>query len=322
MPDPIKQRPAPKPLSPVGPGRDSPYACFHQDLCDNLSDGVYFVDTERQITYWNRGAEGLTGFSREEAIGRHCYNNFLMHVDEKGCALCFGGCPLAATLADGSPREGEVSLRHRRGHRVPVSVRVSPVRDSSGTIIGAVEVFRDISVQKDLERRASELETIAYQDPLTGLSNRRHIELKMHQALQEVEEFGRRAGLLLLDVDFFKRVNDRFGHACGDAVLKAVADTLLHSLRPGDSVGRWGGEEFLFLAMDVTIDSLKGIGERARTLIAACSVPVEAERVQITVSIGASLLKKGESVESALKKADELLYVGKCQGGNKVVTRR
>jgi diguanylate cyclase (GGDEF)-like protein len=196
------------------------------------------------------------------------------------------------------------------------------VRDSSGTVIGAVEVFRDISAQKDLERRASELETIAYQDSLTGLSNRRHIELRMHQALEEVEQFGRRAGLLLLDVDSFKLVNDRFGHASGDVVLKAVADTLLHSLRPGDSVGRWGGEEFLFLAMDVTIDSLKSIGERARALIAACSVPIEVQRVQITVSIGAALLKKGESVEFALKKADELLYVGKCQGGNTVIVRR
>ena len=321
MPDPLKQRPAIDPLDPGGPdGR--PCACFHQDLCDNLSDGVYFVDAKRKITYWNRGAEGLTGFSREEAIGRHCYNNFLMHVDEKGCALCFGGCPLAATLADGSSREDEIFLRHKRGHRVPVSVRVSPVRDTSGTVIGAVEVFRDISAQKDLERRASELETIAYRDPLTGLSNRRHIELRMHQALQEVEQFGRKAGLLLLDIDSFKLVNDRFGHASGDAVLTALADTLVHSLRPGDSVGRWGGEEFLFLAMDVTIDSLKAIGERVRTLIAACSIPVEAERIQITVSIGAALLKKGESAESALKKADELLYVGKCQGGNKVVARR
>ena len=287
-----------------------------------MSDGVYFVDTKRKITYWNRGAEGLTGFSIEEAIGRHCYNNFLMHVDENGCALCFGGCPLAATLADGSPREDEIFLRHKRGHRVPVSVRVSPVRDTSGTVIGAVEVFRDISAQKDLERRASELETIAYRDPLTGLSNRRHIELRMHQALQEVEQFGRKAGLLLLDIDSFKLVNDRFGHASGDAVLTALADTLVHSLRPGDSVGRWGGEEFLFLAMDVTLDRLEAIGERARILIAACSVPVGVERVQITVSIGAALLKKGESAESALKKADELLYVGKCQGGNKVVARR
>src|SRR5258708_35163795 len=113
MSDPLKQRRNGDPFSPAGPDNEIPCTCFHQDLCDNLSDGVYFVDAKRQITYWNRGAEGLTGFSREEAIGKHCHNNFLMHVDEKGCALCFGGCPLSATLPDGSPREGEIALRHK-----------------------------------------------------------------------------------------------------------------------------------------------------------------------------------------------------------------
>jgi len=320
MPDPLN--PHQTATSDPSPAPATSSCCFQQDLCDNLSDGVYFVDTERQITYWNRGAENLTGFTREEAVGRYCYDNFLMHVNANGCALCFGGCPLAATLVDGNPREDEIFLRHKRGHRVPTSVRVSPVRDSSGTVIGAFEVFRDISALKNLERRASELETIAYRDSLTGLSNRRHIELKMQQALQEVEQFGRKAGLLLLDIDSFKRVNDRFGHCTGDMVLQAVADTLMHSLRPGDSAGRWGGEEFIFLAMDVTMESLEAIGERCRHLIAACSIPVEEERVQVTASIGAALLKKGESAEVALRKADELLYIAKCQGGNKVVARR
>jgi len=295
--------------------------CFQRDLCENLSDGIYFVDTERRITYWNRGAEQLTGFAREEAVGRHCFNNFLMHVNEAGCHLCAGGCPLSATLADGNCREAEVSLRHKRGHRVPVAVRVSPVRDRSGNVIGAVEVFRDISSQKDLERRASELELLAYRDPLTGLSNRRHIELRMQQALQEVEQFGRKAGLLLVDIDSFKLVNDRFGHASGDTVLQAVADTLLHSLRPDDAAGRWGGEEFLCVVMDVTLEGLEAIGERCRTLIAATSVPVEADRVQVTVTVGAALLKKDQPVETVLKRADELLYMGKCQGGNRVIAR-
>ena len=103
---------------------------FHGRLLDSLYDGVYFVDAERSITYWNKGAERLTGYTAAEALGKHCYDNFLMHVNANGCALCFGGCPLAATLVDGNPREDEIFLRHKRGHRVPTSVRVSPVRGS------------------------------------------------------------------------------------------------------------------------------------------------------------------------------------------------
>jgi diguanylate cyclase (GGDEF)-like protein/PAS domain S-box-containing protein len=295
--------------------------CIHEAICDNLFEGVYRVDAERRITYWNDGAMNLTGFSREEAVGRHCYDNFLIHMDDKNCAICLKGCPLAATLADGERRETEVSLRHKAGHRVPVSVRVSPVRDDAGKVVGAVQVFSDITAHKALQNRAKELETLAFQDTLTGLSNRRHIELRVEQALQEVAQCGRKAGLLLLDIDRFKLVNDRFGHLSGDAVLKAVAESLSHAIRPGDSAGRWGGEEFLFIAMDVTMEELEAIGERCRAMIATSSVPLGAERVQVTVTIGAALLKKGEATGDALKRADEFLYIGKCLGGNRVIGR-
>jgi len=86
---------------------------FHARLLDSIFDGVYFVDEQRKITYWNRGSEGLTGYSAAEAVGKHCYDNFLVHVDEKGCALCTNGCPLSSTILDGKRREAEVYLRHK-----------------------------------------------------------------------------------------------------------------------------------------------------------------------------------------------------------------
>ncbi|MGA1983011.1 MAG: sensor domain-containing diguanylate cyclase [Acidobacteriaceae bacterium] len=296
-------------------------ASFHQDVCDNLSEGVYFVDKTRKITYWNRGARNLSGFQRDEAIGRHCYDNFLQHVDAEGKPLCQHGCPLAATLKDGQAREAEVFLHHKDGHRVPVAVRVSPVTDNSGKLIGAVEVFSNITGQKELERRAKELEALAYRDLLTGLSSRRHIELKLRQALEEVREFGRKAGVLLLDIDGFKRVNDRHGHPAGDVVLKTVGERLTQVLRPGDSAGRWGGEEFLLVALDVNTPELEEIAEKCRGAIASCRIPVEGDRVNVTASVGASLLKQGDSAEAVVKRADELLYVAKCQGGDAVRVR-
>lgn len=291
-------------------------ASFHQDVCDNLSEGVYFVDKARKITYWNRGARNLSGFQRDEAVGRHCYDNFLRHVDAEGRALCHLGCPLAATLKDGQAREAEVFLHRKDGEKVPVAVRVSPVVDNSGKLIGAVEVFTNITTQKELERRAKEFEELAYRDQLTGLSSRRHIELKLRQALEEVEEFGRRAGVLLLDIDGFKRVNDTHGHPAGDAVLKTVGEKLTEVLRPGDSAGRWGGEEFLLVALDANLPELEAIAESCRSAIASCRIPVEGKRVGVTVSVGAALLRKGESADAALQRADELLYVAKCLGGN------
>jgi diguanylate cyclase (GGDEF)-like protein/PAS domain S-box-containing protein len=291
-------------------------ASFHQDVCDNLSEGVYFVDQRRKITYWNQGARNLTGFEREEAIGRHCHDNFLNHVDAEGRALCLGGCPLEATLKDGQAREAEVLLQHKTGHRLPVAVRVSPVVDNAGKLIGAVEVFSNIAWRKDLERRAKELEKLAYRDSLTGLSNRRHIEVKLRQTLEEVQEFGRKAGVLLLDIDGFKRVNDTYGHAAGDVALKTVGERLTAVLRPRDTAGRWGGEEFLLVALDVSLMELEALAERCREAIASCRIAVEGEHLNVTVSVGGALLTQDEPAEAAVKRADELLYVAKCQGGN------
>jgi diguanylate cyclase (GGDEF)-like protein/PAS domain S-box-containing protein len=296
-------------------------ASFHQDVCDNLSEGVYFVDKRRKITYWNRGARNLTGFQREDAIGRHCYDNFLKHVDAEGRLLCHMGCPLAATLKDGKAREAEVFLHNKTGEKVPVSVRVSPVVDNSGVLIGAVEVFSNIAPQKELERRAKELEELAYCDVLTGLSSRRHIELKLRQALEEVQQFGRKAGVLLLDIDGFKKVNDTYGHPTGDVALKGVGETLAATLRACDAAGRWGGEEFLMVALDVNLEELEALAERCRNAIASHRIAVEGNLVSITVSVGGALLKNGESADRAVKRVDELLYIAKCQGGNAVRVR-
>lgn len=115
---------------------------FHKNLIDNLYDGVYFVDTNRKITYWNKGAERITGHPAEYMVGKFCNNNILDHVTDDGCHLCLEGCPLMATINDGLPREAEVHLRHADGYRVPILVRTTPIFDEYNRVVGAVEVFR------------------------------------------------------------------------------------------------------------------------------------------------------------------------------------
>jgi diguanylate cyclase (GGDEF)-like protein/PAS domain S-box-containing protein len=258
----------------------------------------------------------LTGYSCNEAVGRHCFDNFLVHVDDEGRALCFGGCPLAATIVDGERREAEIYLRHKLGHRVPVSVRVTPIRDKADRIIGAVEIFTDISAKKTIERRAGELENLAFRDALTKVPNRLYLQLKVEQAMQEVEQLGRIIGLLMIDVDHFKQVNDKYGHEAGDATLRTVCNTLTHNMRPGDTLGRWGGEEFLIVAVDVSASGLATFAERCRHLIAESAVSIGSERLQVTASLGATLLQHGESADSAIQRADQLMYKSKTSGRN------
>ncbi len=295
---------------------DDPVYLPCERLLDSLYDAVYFVDTERRITFWNQGASDLTGYSRVEAVGTLCFDNFLAPITGEGCAVCFQACPLKAAIDHGERQQVEVYFRHKHRHRFPVSVRVAPITDSADRIVGAAAVFSDITTKKTLERRAAELETFAFRDVLTEVANRRYSELKIEQVIHECEQFDRSVGLLIIDIDHFKHVNDTYGHSTGDLVLKTVCNTLRHSLRPGDIVGRWGGEEFIVIAMDVNVEALGVFAERCRMLIAQTSVPVSKDLVQVTGSVGATLITKGDSVVSVIKRADELLYKSKTSGRN------
>lgn len=291
---------------------------FYESLLDSLFDGVYFVNSERKIQYWNKGAENLTGYPASEALGRHCFDNFLVHVNDEGCTLCLDGCPLTSTLSDGKLRVAEVFLRHKLGHRIPVFIRVAPINDASGKIIGAVEVFSDVSLKKNIERRVGELESLVFLDALTGVPNRRYTELKVRQAIQEFEQFGRKIGLLMLDVDHFKVVNDTYGHEVGDQALKALCNTLINNLRAGDIFGRWGGEEFLVIIYDAGPDELETFAERCRILTEETSIPLKGSKLQIQISVGATLLKSGDTDMSVINRADALMYKSKVAGRNRV----
>ncbi len=220
---------------------------FFKKLLDEFHDGVYFVDRERRITYWNRGAERITGYAASEVVGKRCMDNILIHVDAEGVSLCNGHCPLVFTLSDGAPRYAEVFLHHKEGFRVPVSVRVTPIRDGQGAVTGAVEVFSDNVPQAALLERITQFERLAYIDPLTEVANRRYTEIVLSARHEELRRYDWPFGILFVDIDLFKAVNDRYGHAKGDDVLRMVAKTLVNSVRSFDVVGRWGGEEFLLV---------------------------------------------------------------------------
>ncbi len=289
---------------------------FYRDLVENLHDGVYFVDLERRITYWNSGATRITGYSAAEAVGRRCADNLLVHVDEQGTRLCEAGCPLAATYLDGRAREAEVFLRHRDGHRVPVLVRASPMRDGDGRIIGAVEVFSDRTAQEEASLRAEELRRMALLDALTEVANRRYLEMLIHSRLAELERYGWHVGLLFVDVDHFKEVNDSHGHAVGDQALRMVARTLSSGARSFDVVGRWGGEEFVVLLVNVRPEELAAVAERLRVLVASASLDLPSGSLSVTVSMGATLAREDDTAETLVSRADRLMYRSKRTGRN------
>jgi len=287
-------------------------------VVDGLPDGVYITDRERRIIYWNRAAEALSGYAAEEVLGRNCSDNFLMHVDESGCLLCTGDCPLSHTLADGLPHRADLFLHHRRGHRVPVEVRVRPIWGGNGEVVGAIEIFSDNSRQRALRERAKDLAKFAFLDPASQVGNRSYLEQQLSQHLEQFSTFGTPFGILMADLDKFKEVNDTYGHAAGDVVLAAIAKTMSNCLRASDIVGRWGGDEFLAILSGITRPFLANVSEKLRRLVAQSTIPVNQAQIQVTISVGAAMAKPKDSAESLLRRADEQLYASKQAGRNRV----
>jgi len=292
---------------------------LYRDIVENMHDGIYFVDRERRITYWNKGAERITGYTAGEVVGTSCFNNILVHVDATGRQLCEGSCPLIATMADGTPHETEVYLHHKRGHRLPVWVRTSPLLAADGSFAGAIELFTEISWRQALQEQVEELKKLALVDALTGLPNRRHLETQLHSRLEELRRSGIGFGLLFMDIDDFKQFNDRFGHDVGDQVLTIVANTLSLSVRPFDIICRWGGEEFAGIFPHTDEATLEAIAERLRILVAHSRVNTGTGELTVTVSIGGTLAEPGDSALSLVKRADSLMYASK-KGGRNCVT--
>jgi diguanylate cyclase (GGDEF)-like protein/PAS domain S-box-containing protein len=296
---------------------------FYRELLDHLSDGVYFVDRERRIHYWNEGARRLSGYGADEVVGRQCQDGILCHMDQSGRMMCRGECPLSASMADGVPHEAYVFLRHKQGRKVPVWVRVQPIRGADGSIVGAVELFTDDTAGNEERRKATAMQRLAFLDHLTQLPNRRYLEIALHTALTEFEAHKDALGVLMVDLDNFKAINDASGHSFGDQALKQVAQALTSSLRPADTVGRWGGDEFLAIVRGVDLESLGRLAERSVEQVRQISIPgKEGKVLTSSVSVGAALCREGESAEDLVLRADRLMYLSKAGGKNQVTVDR
>ncbi|MEO7092913.1 MAG: diguanylate cyclase, partial [Polyangiales bacterium] len=198
--------------------------------------------------------------------------------------------------------------------------------------VGSLAVFRDVTRQRNAEqareRLVQELAAQARTDALTGLANRRQATETLAIEIERARRYNRPLGVVLFDLDHFKRVNDVFGHEAGDAVLRAFGDVLRASARGTDVVARWGGEEFLAILHEATLDATVAFAERVRTALAAISplAPfVEGPAPPpVTVSAGATTLSHvgAEDADTLVRRADEALYAAKGSGRNRVAPAR
>jgi diguanylate cyclase (GGDEF)-like protein/PAS domain S-box-containing protein len=292
---------------------------FYREILDNLYDGIFFVDTDGRITYWNKGAVSLTGYSPTDVVGRN-YCDIFKPLDKHGINLCESStCPIRRVLDSSQVSEVEAYICHKEGHLLPISIRIAPVREVDRHFVVAVEIHSSSSPRYAMRQRLEELQEMAMHDPLTGIANRRFVELSLAARLEEFRRYGFPFALLFTDVDNFKQINDTYGHNVGDRVLKMISATLAHSLRSFDVIGRWGGEEFVTLLINIQPENLMALTDRLRRLVEKSMLTIEnGETLGVTVSIGATVARVGDSTDTLVERADKLMYESKRRGRNLV----
>jgi len=285
-----------------------------QTLIESALDAVVMIDSEGIVSGWNRQACRIFGWAPEEAIGRSIHTMIIpprhrdAHVRGMAHFLASGEGPFMNKMI-------EIQALHRDGHEFPVELGIAQLVSGGKPEFSAF--IRDIT---ERERAAAELREMATSDFLTGLANRRHFIARMSDELARMQ---RRDSLdtavLMLDLDHFKRVNDTYGHATGDAMLKHFAALMQSELRKIDTAGRVGGEEFAIILPGAATREAKVFAERFRSKVEESPLIQEGQPIRMTVSIGITAMKAADSSpDTALIRADEALYRAKENGRNRV----
>ena len=286
-------------------------------IINNLCDGVYFVNLDRTITFWNKAAENITGYTAEEMIGKSCQLSRLSHIDETGQPLCITSCPLFATIVDGKQRRARVFVRHKNGHRLPIIVNIFPIK-KDGEIIGAIEIFTQNSPVVYEDNLIENLSGIAMHDALTELPNRRYLESFLNYKFEDFKRFGKMFAILFADIDNFRVFNNNYGHETGDLILKNIAASIKNSMRRDDLVGRWGGEEMLGVYSIHNPNDIPLIGEKFRRLVANTEIHHKDSVLSVSVSVGITVIREDDTVNSVVERADKFMYQSKKDGKNRV----
>jgi diguanylate cyclase (GGDEF)-like protein/PAS domain S-box-containing protein len=307
-------------------------------MLDTLAEGVLVVDTTGRIVLANQGFATITGKEPHDLIGvptsRFGWSR-PKKADEQARPIDEADLPWVAAVRDHSVHRGVPMALERPDGMLVFSVNAAPITAGKSTVQGALVTFDDVTAieknnaqlqsmlemleasRDEIDRQNRELQALAMTDPLTGCLNRRSFFAQFDTHWSAAERYGHGLSCVMVDVDFFKKINDQHGHAAGDVVLERVANVLKSLLRGSDLICRYGGEEFCVLLPHTDARGALEVAERFRHAIAAepCGP------VRVTASLGVSTTTAGigaTSPQELLNHADEALYASKRSGRNRV----
>jgi len=274
---------------------------YARSIIESSLDAIITVDNERRIVEFNRAAQEMFGYTREEVLGKHVS---MLYADPQEAQMVHQN-----VFKDGKLVR-EILNRRKNGEVFPSLLSASMMRDASGNLLGIVGVSRDIAERKQAEEK---LRYMSMHDALTGLYNRAYFEEEMVR-LERGRQFP--MSVVMTDIDDLKETNDRLGHAAGDELLRQAAAILSATFRKEDVIARIGGDEFAILLPDADASAIQQMAERLRRNLANHNATHS--EPPLSLSIGAATANKGSLLADALKRADERMYREK-NGGKRLI---
>ena len=302
----------------------------HLQLLNHLSIGVAVIDPEMKIVFWNKWLAEHSMISSDAVKGRELLSIFpsLQKVKflKKIRAVFDNGQPVffnSKVYANPFPFYSGRSYIEKKFAPMEQTVIISPLKDSAGNteqaLITVFDISDWISNQQTLLESKEEMERLSHTDELTQIPNRRNIMDRLSEELKTHKRKKRPMSIAMLDIDHFKKINDDYGHQCGDMVLHETAQLMSELLRDYDAVGRYGGEEFLIILPETTSEQSLAICNRIRLTVQNHTYRYNNRKPQITVSIGIAVKQADENIitDKLIAEADRCLYIAKETGRNR-----
>lgn len=295
----------------------------YRQIFDTISIGLIVLDLDFKIVSWNRWMELHTGFKEEAIKGQSIYT-FYPNLSKGSFNKIIKSVIAFGNYASYSQKLHKylIPLKNPHGSKLQLpymqqNCTFGPLRDQDNKIDGVYITINDVT---DVVVYEQKLVKMTKEDGLTGLYNRRYLDRRLAEELERSCRYGSTLSLMILDIDFFKNINDTHGHLCGDHTLRQFSKLLQKLVRNTDILGRYGGEEFCCILPGTPLKQAITLAERCRHHVEQTVIVSTDHHIKLTTSVGITESIQGDSVSSLIKRADDALYLAKRRGRNQVVS--
>ncbi|MCU7850172.1 MAG: diguanylate cyclase [Candidatus Thiodiazotropha sp. (ex Lucinoma kastoroae)] len=309
----------------------SPYLELPRFIRDMPAIGLVAVDRRMNIIMWNKFMEIHSQLHQDEVLGRNLFDSF-PELPIKWLEKKLKTIMVLKNTAYSSWQQRPCLFKFTNVSAITTDVEYMyqdcsfwALKDESGNVLGVCMTVYDVTetaISQQLLEEATEhainMEESSLRDGLTGLYNRRYLDKQINQEIQLSKRYNWDLSLAMVDIDFFKKVNDQYGHDAGDEVLQSVSNTMMGQLRGTDILCRYGGEEFALIMPKINLEKAASILDRLRSSIETSSIRVGDQSISVSVSMGVSQYSEQSTLDELFKQADHALYQSKKNGRNRV----